>query len=58
MVVAYVETIILLLLVKVIARGLTLKSSFVMNVANYAGFNVTNIDQDINGLFIADEALN
>ena len=29
--------------------------STLMNVANYAGFKVTNIDQEINGLFVADE---
>jgi len=27
-------------------------------VANYAGFKVTNIDQEINGLFVADEVSN
>jgi len=29
--------------------------STLTNVANYAGFKVTNIDQEINGLFVADE---
>jgi len=33
-------------------------STTLTNVTNYAGFNVTNIDQDINGLFSADEASN
>ena len=28
------------------------------NMANYAGFKVTNIDQEINGLFVADEVSN
>jgi len=29
--------------------------STLTNMANYAGFKVTNIDQEINGLFVADE---
>ena len=33
-------------------------SSTLTNVANYAGFKVTNIDQEINGLFVADEISN
>ncbi|MDB4026939.1 class I SAM-dependent methyltransferase [Candidatus Thioglobus sp.] len=33
-------------------------SSTLTNVANYAGFKVTNIDQEINGLFVADEVSN
>ena len=33
-------------------------SSTLVNVANYAGFKVTNIDQEINGLFVADEVSN
>ena len=33
-------------------------SSTLANVANYAGFKVTNIDQEINGLFVADEVSN
>jgi len=32
--------------------------STLVNVANYAGFKVTNIDQEINGLFVADEVSN
>ena len=32
--------------------------STLTNVANYAGFKVTNIDQEINGLFVADEVSN
>ena len=32
--------------------------STLANVANYAGFKVTNIDQEINGLFVADEVSN
>ena len=33
-------------------------STTLVNVANYAGFKVTNIDQEINGLFVADEVSN
>ncbi|MDB9950676.1 class I SAM-dependent methyltransferase [Candidatus Thioglobus sp.] len=33
-------------------------SNTLTNVANYAGFKVTNIDQEINGLFVADEVSN
>jgi SAM-dependent methyltransferase len=33
-------------------------SSTLANVANYAGFKATNLDQEINGLFVADEVSN
>ena len=33
-------------------------SSTLANVANYAGFKLANIDQEINGLFVADEVSN
>ena len=33
-------------------------SSILTNVANYVEFKVTNIDQEINGLFVADEVSN
>jgi len=33
-------------------------SSTLANVANYAGFKVTNIDQEINGLFVAGKVSN
>ena len=33
-------------------------SSTLVNVANYSGFKVLNIDQEINGLFVADEVSN
>jgi len=39
-----------------IAHVTDFSASTLVNVANYAGFKVTNIDQEINGLFIADEA--
>jgi len=41
-----------------IAHVTDFTSSTLVNVANYAGFKVTNIDQEINGLFIADEVSN
>ena len=41
-----------------IAHVTDFTSSTLVNVTNYAGFKVTNIDQDINGLFVADEVLN
>jgi len=33
-------------------------TSTLVNVANYAGFKLANIDQEINGLFVADEVSN
>jgi hypothetical protein len=33
-------------------------SSILTNVANYVEFKATNIDQEINGLFVADEVSN
>ena len=41
-----------------IAHVTDFTSSTLANVANYAGFKVTNIDQEINGLFVADEVSN
>ncbi|MDC1450395.1 class I SAM-dependent methyltransferase [Candidatus Thioglobus sp.] len=41
-----------------IAHVTDFTSSTLVNVTNYAGFKVTNIDQEINGLFVADEVSN
>ena len=41
-----------------IAHVTDFTSSTLVNVANYAGFKVTNIDQEINGLFVADDVSN
>jgi SAM-dependent methyltransferase len=41
-----------------IAHVTDFSSSTLVNVVNYAGFKVTNIDQEINGLFVADEISN
>jgi len=41
-----------------IAHMTDFTSSTLANVANYAGFKVINIDQEINGLFVADEVSN
>ena len=41
-----------------IAHVTDFSASTLKNVANYAGFKSINIDEEINGLFIADETLN
>ena len=41
-----------------IAHVTDFTSSTLANMANYAGVKVTNIDQEINGLFVADEISN
>ena len=41
-----------------IAHVTDFTSSTLVNVANYAGFKVTSIDQEISGLFVADEVSN
>jgi hypothetical protein len=41
-----------------IAHVTDFTSTTLTNVANYAGFKTINIDQEINGLFIADEVSN
>ena len=41
-----------------IAHVTDFTSSTLTNVANYAGFKSINIDEEINGLFLADEIIN